>query len=191
MESIAEYLPDREVDDVMDKALRFLLPKCFIKPQDVVFHVRRYFRDPYPHRWIIRDKTGVPVAHAGVHEKCVIADDRVYRVGGVADVCVHPDFRKRGYVKKMLACIHVFLEQHEFDFALLFGSPSVYSSSGYRTVSNLWMAPVTEMETHGPTVCVPPPPPPPSERVRVFGMARVLRDRPWPEGAVYLPGNKF
>ncbi len=28
---------------------------CFTKPQDVVFKDRRYFCEPYPHRWVVRD----------------------------------------------------------------------------------------------------------------------------------------
>ena len=81
-----EYLPDYSVTGSMDYELRGLLTTCFTKPQDVVFRDRRYFRDPYPHRWVIRDDNNAIVAHIGVHEKQVEAEGRTCRIGGIAEV---------------------------------------------------------------------------------------------------------
>ncbi len=50
------YLPDATVDDALNREIITLLTACFTKPQDTVFQTRRYFREPYPHRWIIRDE---------------------------------------------------------------------------------------------------------------------------------------
>ena len=63
-----EYLPDDNVTDTLDHELRGLLTTCFTKPQDVVFRGRRYFREPYPHRGVIRDENYSIVAHIGIHE---------------------------------------------------------------------------------------------------------------------------
>ncbi len=177
MKPTIEYLPDRDVDAGKDRELRELLTTCFTKTQDVVFRHRRYFVDPYPHRWIIRNEARKLVAHAGGHEKCVVAAGRVYRVGGIGEVCVHPDYRGRGYVKAMLAEIHDFLSQRQFDFALLFGDADVYGSSGYRPVTNLFVA--------------EKPQAPPNERKAVTGMIRELGERSWPENDVILLGKKF
>lgn len=177
MKPKVEYVPDRDVDAEMDRALRKLLTTCFTKKQDVVFRHRRYFVDPYPHRWVIRDPGGRLVAHTGVHEKCVVAADRVYRVGGIGEVCVHPDCRGRGYVKLMMNTIHEFLTEREFDFSILFGDQDVYGSSGYRPVSNLYVAEKPNAK--------------PNERKAVTGLIRELGDRPWPETDVILLGKKF
>ena len=93
-----EYLPDDNVTDTLDYELRSLLTTCFTKPQDVVFRDRQYFQEPYPHRWVIRDENNAIVAHIGVHEKQVETEGRTYRIGGIAEVCVHPDYRGKGYV---------------------------------------------------------------------------------------------
>lgn len=177
MQPTIEYLPDRDVDDAMDRALRRLLTTCFTKKQDVVFKDRRYFVDPYPHRWIIREPDGKLVAHAGVHEKCIAAEGRIFRIGGIGEVCVHPEWRGRGYVKRMLREIHDFLAQHEFDYALLFGDLNVYGSSGYRPVSNLFAAQKPSAPAH--------------ERKPVTGLVHELSDRPWPASDVILLGSKF
>ena len=52
-------------------------------------------------------------------------------IGGVADVCVHPQYRGRGFVHQMLKVVHEWLSSHDFSFALLFGDPRVYASSGH------------------------------------------------------------
>jgi predicted N-acetyltransferase YhbS len=173
MDHNAQYLPDDTIDAALDAEIRGLLTTCFTKPEDVVFRTRRHFVEPYPHRWIIRDPQGRLVAHIGVHEKCAEVDGRTARIGGIAEVCVHPDCRGRGYVKQMLGCVHDWLRQHGFAFAVLYGDPKVYSSSGYRLVDNLaysgdeggWL----------PT----------------SGMVLALTNQPWPTAEVRIPGKKF
>jgi len=172
-----EYLPDSSVDASLDAELRILLTRCFTKPEDVVFADQRYFCEPYPHRWVIRDTQDSIVAHVGVHEKTVDADGRTFRIGGIAEVCVHPEYRGQGYVKKMLACVHDWLIRHEFDFAVLFGDPHVYGSSGYVQVDNLVHDEVSDM---GEKLTRQSP-----------AMVRQLSDTPWPAGQVHLPGPKF
>lgn len=168
-----EYLPDETVDEGLDQEIRTLLTTCFTKPQDVVFRERRYFREPYPHRWIIRNEQGVLVAHIGVHEKKAEADGVSYRVGGICEVCVHPDCRGKGYVRQMLEAIHTWLAAQGYAFTCLFGDPKVYSSSGYFAVSNLYNG-------GGEKDWLP-----------ANGMVNTLSDTPWPSGKVLMPGPGF
>jgi predicted acetyltransferase len=172
-----EYLADSSVDASLDAELRTLLTTCFTKPQDAVFKDRRYFCEPYAHRWVIRDARHSVIAHAGVHEKAVQADGRRFRIGGLAEVCVHPEYRGRGFVKAMLACIHDWLIQHKFDFAVLFGEPYIYQSSGYIKVNNLVHDEVTPSGE--------------KYKAREPAMVKELAGIPWPTSQVYLPGPKF
>lgn len=171
------YLPDATIDDALDSEIRGLLTTCFTGPQDAVFHHRRWFIEPYPHRWIIRDAKGSLVAHVGVHEKSVQAGDAVHPIAGIGEVCVHPDHRGRGHVRSMLACVHPAMSDRGFTFALLFGDPKVYSSSGYRVVKNL-VHDHRDKDGH-------------LHRRSVTGMVRELGPTPWPSGEVYLPGPVF
>ncbi|UCC96954.1 MAG: GNAT family N-acetyltransferase [Phycisphaerales bacterium] len=172
-----EYLPDSSIDASLDAELRALLTTCFTKPQDVVFKDQRYFCEPYPHRWVIRDTNYSIIAHAGIHEKVVEADGRRYRIGGLAEVCVHPDYRGQGFVKAMVACIDDWLFARGYDFAVLFGESYIYQSSGYVEVSNLVYDEVTPS---GEKYKAPEP-----------AMVKPLAGIPWPAGEVYLPGPKF
>ena len=168
-----EYLPDNSVTDSLDHELRGLLTTCFTKPQDVVFKDRRYFREPYPHRWVIRDESNTIIAQIGVHEKQVEAEDRTYCIGGIAEVCVHPIYRGKGYVRMMLKCIHAWLSKHGFAFAVLFGDTLVYRSSGYVQVTNLFLGGSQEGWK------------------QINGMIRDLSGTPWPRGDVHLSGLEF
>lgn len=174
MNMAIDYLPDATVDDALDRELRALLTTCFTKPQDTVFQTQRYFREPYPHRWIVRDEHARMAAHIGVHEKSVESEGQRYPIAGIAEVCVHPEHRQRGYVKAMLAHIHPWLSRHAFVFGMLFGKPAVYASSGYVSVDNLY-----HDADSG------------DERKQVKAMIKALSETPWPEAEAYLRGPKF
>ena len=167
-----QYVPEDAIDARLDCELRGLLCACFTKPEDAVFRHRRYFLEPPQHRWLVRDTDGQLVGHAVVHEKEIIADQERYNVGGVAEVCVHPDSRRQGLAKLMLAAAHEWMAARGFSFAILFGEQEIYGSSGYSLIHNLY---------HDGTAGLD----------RVDAMVRALSDTPWPASKVYLPGPKF
>ncbi|MEZ5274822.1 MAG: GNAT family N-acetyltransferase [Opitutaceae bacterium] len=173
------YLADANVDPVTDRQIRDLLTTCFTKAEDEVFKHRRYFIEPYPHRWIIRDPdpAGPIIAHIGVHDRTMRVGSGTRRFAGIAEVCVHPGHRSRGHVRSMLAVIHPWLAVHGFPFSILFGDPNVYRSSGYRVIDTIRMN--------------RDPADPDSPRKTVTAMIRPLTDEPWPEESVYIPGNPF
>ena len=173
MKPVVSYLPDAKVDDAQDREIRGLLTLCFTKPQDNVFETRRYFREPYPHRWVIRGPRDTLLAHVGAHEKEIVAGARRLPIGGIAEVCVHPDARGRGYVPLMLQAVHALLTDAGCAFAVLFGDPRVYGSSGYTAAANL---------SHGDD---------PAHGTPVRALVRPLADAPWPDGPVFLPGPTF
>lgn len=142
-----------------------------------MFERRRYFNQPYPHRWVVRHDQHI-IAQLGVHERLVTGQGRRYDIGGVGDVCVHPNHRGRGLVKQMLTAAHAWLADHEYPFALLFGNPQIYQSSGYVKTTNVVCNMAEESNEPGdwrplqPLVCE-------------------LGDTPWPQGQVHLPGPTF
>ena len=173
-----EDFPDSAVDEAMDLALRELLSTCFTKAQDDVFQRRRYFNEMPAHRWIIRDEKGTLVAHLATHEKEIFHAAGSSPVGGIAEVCVRPSHRGRGYVKHLLAAAHPWLVWRGALYSVLFGDTKVYSPSGYRAVGNLAMD-VAASEGAA------------ERRIITYALALPLGPTPWPEGEVYLPGPKF
>jgi len=170
-----EYLADISVDAELDQDLRNLLSSCFKKPQDHVFKDRRYFKDPYQHRWVIKNEVGALVAHVGVHNKIVEAGEYRYKIGGIAEVCVLPEYRGHGYVRSILNDIHQWMEENKLDFAMLFGKTDIYSSSGYVATNNLTGTDATT-----------------GKRISMHSMIRPISTKTWPTDIdVHLIGNKF
>lgn len=173
--SAVAYTLDADVDTQLDAELRALLSLCFTGPEDAVFRARRYFREPPKHRWLLRDETGALVAQVAVHEKTIDCAGWGMPIGGIADVCVHPDHRGRGHVRGMLAGIHAWLAERLVPFAVLFGDPAVYASSGYVVVKNLRVrsAETGAWEPGG------------------GAMVHELGAHRWPDGPVDLIGPRF
>lgn len=179
IEPEVEYLADASVTPEDDAALRSLLSTCYSEPSASVFARQRYYRDPHPHRWVIRDTAGVIVAHVGVPDRTVEHAGRTYRIGGIADVAVHPDYRRRGWMRRMLRDIHDWQRERGFVFSVLFGADVIYGSSGYVRVENLWCdADEGAGEARG-------------NRIATSAMIKPLTDLPWPDGEIHLPGATF
>ncbi|MFQ5632386.1 MAG: GNAT family N-acetyltransferase [bacterium] len=153
--------------------MRTLLTTCFTNPGDEVFRSRRYFIEPPAHRWYVQNANGLLIAHVAAHEKTIIWRDRELPLCGIAEVCVHPDHRRQGFVRQMLEAAHDFMAKHEFDFSALCGDPDIYRSSGYFSVHNLVYRPKEEIKPlPGAMVCE-------------------LGNNSWPEEDVFLVGDVF
>ncbi len=168
---------DSDVDGVLDAQIRDLLSLCFTKPGDEVFRTQRFFREPPQHRWFLTGQHDPILAHVALHEKQVTCGSSDIRIGGVAEVCVHPHARGRGYVRKLLDAAHAWLRSQDIPFAVLFGDPRVYQSSGYHSVQNLFLP---EKAASGTVTWEPK-----------AAMICELSDRPWPPEHVYLHGAAF
>ncbi len=172
-----EYIADAEVDAQMDAALRLLLSSSFTEERDAFFKERRYYKEYPHHRWFIRDEQQALIAHVAVHEKHVLRENETFRFGGISEVCVHPNTRGCGYVKKLLNEVHTWLRSRNFPYAILFGKTEYYGSSGYAPVSNLYLE--TEIDEnivqHYPENC----------------LVASLGHQPWPKENVFLPGPTF
>lgn len=173
MNTLVDYLPKAKISNELDLEIRAVLTTCFTKPEDAIFKKRRYFNELYAHSWVIRNEHQIIVAHIGVHEKQVDTEDNEYPIAGISEVCVHPEYRGRGYVKTMLQVAHKWLIKNAFTFSVLFGDPRVYASSKYTTVSNV----IHGSEKEG------------WEKAKV--LVRELSQTPWPKTQVRLPGPKF
>lgn len=169
------YIADADVDEVLDRELRDLLSTCFTKPQDIVFKERRYFRESPAHRWLIRDASGRLLAHLAAHDRRVESGALRARVGGIAEVCVHPDARGQRLASYLLEAAQSDLARRGYLFVALFGSRSVYAASGYTVPECVWIGPGED-----------------GRWIAASGiMVRPLAGNLWPTGEVYLPGPAF
>jgi predicted N-acetyltransferase YhbS len=166
---------DAEISTAEDHELRRLLLASF--PYETVLHTRRYIREPPAHRWLVRAPSGDLIAHIAVHDKLISAAGRDLRIGGIAEVCVAHPFRGQGLVKKTLLEAHVWMRREAIPFAMLFGHPKVYSSSGYVVIENPIHAENALISHLNPFKGKP--------------MIIPLATHPWPPGPIDLRGPTF
>jgi predicted N-acetyltransferase YhbS len=130
------YAMDWDMTTKDDRELRELLSTCFTGPNDHVFKIRRWFREPAQHRFLLRDAQGVIKANIAVHDKTIGTEEGDLRVTGIAEVAVHPQLRGQGVARSLLERVHSWALLHPFDVSLLFGKSEIYAGSGYRPCGN-------------------------------------------------------
>lgn len=166
---------DSGISETLDSELRTLLYMCF--PHELCFKTRRFVSEPPPHRFIVFGDEGALAGHIAVHDKLIRAGDTELRVGGIAEVAVHPDHRGKGLVKAMLAVAHRWMVSEGIEFSLLFGKQEHYQSSGYSPL----MQPIRYRYADG-TI---------KEEENAYAMVACLADRALPKGVVDLQGPLF
>jgi GNAT superfamily N-acetyltransferase len=80
---------------------------------------------------------GQMVSSVTVYTREVYADGRLARVGCIGSVCTHPDYRRRGLVRQVLAEALAWMETNSFNWSFLFGKEEVYGGSGWQVVTAL------------------------------------------------------
>lgn len=130
-----KFISEEQVSEELDKKLRDLLVLCF--PQTAhIFSKHRYYHEPAQYRWCIFAKDESLIANVALHIKKIKTEFASYDMGGIAEVCVHPDFRRQGITRMLLKQILDYLQERGFVFSMLFGNTEIYSSSGFKKVEN-------------------------------------------------------
>jgi len=173
-EFAVRFLPDSAITDEQDRELRELLFLCF---QKECFREHRYYIEMPTYHWCIYDATGKLVAHTALHLRRIVSLSREFVAGGIAEVCVHPDFQRRGLVKTMMQEADDFLAEQNIPFALLFGEAKIYTSSGYTPVPNKIRYRNSDDEW--------------IEEINSDFKFKKLGDWDWPEGQIDLCGPFF
>jgi len=166
---------DAEISGAEDLELRRLLLACF--PYATVLLARRYIRAVPAHRWLVRSGSGELIAHTAAHDKVISVGGVESRIGGIAEVCVAHQFRGKGLVGEMLMEAHAWMRREGIPFAMLFGQPKVYLSSGYAVIENPIQAETALIHHWNPFKGKP--------------MIHLIAAQPWPAGAVDLRGPTF
>ena len=117
------------------------------------------------------------IAHTAAHDKTISVGGQDVRVAGIAEVCVAGSYRGQGLVRAMLAEAHEWMQREGIPFAMLFGSPRVYTSSGYVVVENPMTATNSVIQTWNP--------------FKGRAMVRPITGLPWPAGKMDLRGPTF
>lgn len=172
------FVWDREVSPSLDRQLIELLSVCYPATPDWLDRSQRHFKETPHYRWFIQKDGVMVLAQVAVHDKLFGTEDGEVRVGGIAEVAVHPLCRGRGFVHLMLDEVEKFLSVSGVPFAVLFGDGKIYGSRGYRAEAN----PCRYLDV--------------SDKIIKMTTEQPLRVKPlgeksWPEGLIDLRGPLF
>ncbi len=133
MKNKIKFIFDKDVNEELNKKIIQILSVCF--PEQQIFTKQRYYKESPQYRWYIEDDSMI-AAHMAIHEKEITINSDNILIGGVAEVCVHPNYRGKGLAKELLKASEEFIIEKGFKFSVLFGDSKVYSSSGYKQINN-------------------------------------------------------
>ncbi|NOY58978.1 MAG: GNAT family N-acetyltransferase, partial [Calditrichaeota bacterium] len=131
---VIQLVPDKNVSAALDRQLLELLIICF--PHESVFATQRFLYEKPKYRWCVFSNQTQLVAHTALHIKTIKTESGKYGIGGIAEVCVHPEFRRKGLVRAMMDKVDALLISEKISFSMLFGEGKIYRSSGYFEVKN-------------------------------------------------------
>jgi GNAT superfamily N-acetyltransferase len=103
----------------LDAAIRKSLCGCFPDGCQVFSHTRAWHGSP-PSWTVLVENNGAVIAHAGVVDRIIRAGDQPLRVAGVQNVFVLPEFRGRGWMRRLMTALTEEAHQRNYDAGLLF-----------------------------------------------------------------------
>lgn len=108
---------------------------------DPQFWLKGVQNDPYyePEHTRVLVLDGRLVSSVTCYTREMYADGRIAKVGCIGSVCTHPDYRRQGYVKEVLAETIAWMQAHSYHFSFLFGREEVYGGSGWKLLTSLEM----------------------------------------------------
>ena len=166
--------------DRLDDAIRASAVICFPK-NEASFSKQRKWGDTWPIYSAIIEDDGKVVANVAVVERTMIVADQPYKIAGVQNVFVLPEYRRRGLSDMTLRAVMDEAGRIGFDFGLLFASDkveAVYSRNGWQPISSRRFRCIVD----GPIYQVPD-----ETIVMYYPLAKKI----FPEGTAVIQGSKW
>ena len=112
--------------------VRDLLQTCFASYPTG----RSYFNQLPAFRFLVYDEK-ILVAHMAVMHRVIKFGDEVATIFGVADLCVHPDYRDKDIASELLQKLESLGKKHDIELILLIATEnSFYKKNGFKIYNN-------------------------------------------------------
>ncbi|MBN2455354.1 MAG: GNAT family N-acetyltransferase [Sedimentisphaerales bacterium] len=131
-----QILKENQIDETLDTAIKQSLARCFPDIEDIFLQTRAYRNNVSLYTVILQQKD-IVCAHLAVVERTITAGSDKYLVAGVANVCVLPEYRGKGFSDKILQAAAEEAKKYDFDFGLLFTNKKIkyiYARNGWREI---------------------------------------------------------
>lgn len=122
---------DEDLERMLDTTALAFEPGYLRARRDFASHQSR----PRHRRALSRilEVDGQIVSSVLIADKGFRIGDATFRLGGIADVATHPDFRNQGHCRRLMDEVVTFMTEDGFDLSILFGIRDFYYRFGYAT----------------------------------------------------------
>jgi ribosomal protein S18 acetylase RimI-like enzyme len=100
-------------------------------------HKNRSYYKQLPHfRYLTYDNDFL-IGHMGVDHRVISVGDSIFKIFGVIDLCVLPNYRGQGIATQLLTLLSTLAEEKAIDFLLLVAdSDKLYTKNGFSYISS-------------------------------------------------------
>ncbi len=172
---------ESQIDSHLDSLIRKSLCICFPWHKHI-YEIQRPWHGITPLFTAFIKRNCDIIAHAAVVDTRIKIDNKSFRVAGLQNVFVIPDYRKKGVSDIILQAAITEAEKYDFDFGLLFTSYNpvlkVYARNGWIEIKKQDFYKIED----GKTSCFPP------DKHKMF---YPLKLKDFPEGTVRLKTNDW
>ena len=174
----ARFIAEYEIDTALEQQILELRRACF---EDSA-RDRIYYKQ-LPHHRLLAHHSDQLIANIAIDHRVITIDCKPYKIFGLIDVCVAPQYRNQGIASALLEEITERGEQYGIDFLVLFASDSrIYEKNGFHLVDNYfqWLR-IDEHQNYGVAI----------ERIDSEVWIKALGNQQWTQGPVDLLGYLF
>ena len=170
---------ESEVARSLDAAIRRGLCICFPQDKDVFSKTRKWHGSGPVYSVFVQEGDNV-IAHVGMVDRVIKVGDKEYRIAGVQNMFVIPEYRGTGLSNAVLSSAMEEAKRQGFDYGLLFTTEytkEVYARNGWVQITGRKFIAFDDGEEIGAL-----------EEVKMYCS---LTGRDFPPGTVNLQGNDW
>lgn len=177
----SRVIQEADIDAPLDARIRSGLCECF-PPDREIYSQTRAWHGSHPDWTVLLQQADEIAAHAGVVERTIRVGEASFRVAGVQNVYVLPDYRGQGLCRQVMTVTMAEAKRRGLDFGLLFCTldvSTIYSNLDWRRLDRRT---ILRIDADGREVPIPE---------KNLGMFFPLLRDDFPGGDVHLQGNDW
>jgi len=177
-----EFINEFQIDKTTSKKINALLKRCF---PDTEYEKRDYFKQ-LPHYRILAKEGEHIIGQLGIDFRVMNLNGEAFRVFGVVDLCVDPEFQRKGIGKKLMIEFETIAKKHtdKIDFLFLVADESeYYEKLGFKktNITTTWLK-IDEHKNYGMG----------SEKIEdAFFLIKNISNKQWKDGDLDLLGYMY
>jgi len=121
----------KEISPIELENIKNFLIKCF---DDNSNFPNVVYTNPYLDECLLLYLDDKLIGHIGINRRIIEHKNKTYTIGGIGDVAIDKEYRKKGFGNKIMKEVNKILEEENYDLGVLFNHPKLdnfYSSCGW------------------------------------------------------------